>query len=427
MLESGGSGSGGAAEGGAPSGGAGAMSDTSGGAPTGGADAAGAVSGESNAGQAGAGVDWPPRDYPDIDFVYDPPPPPDLTPEDACGKTSIQTAPIPLDMYIVLDRSGSMNLPQLMPVRNEMPGAGDCNVGDSTVSRWCYALNALDGFFTSSVAAGTGVALQFFPAGQCTASQSPLLYACCSSGACCGGAAEGEPVVPLGTLPEVHDDLVTALNEQQPWADRTPIEAALRGMLAYTKEARRPGRQMLGLLITDGGPEGCNSNASTLASLVKNHLTSARIPTYVVATQGAAYSWLETIAKAGGAPSHTARCAGGVSPCHFYDVGDGNPAVFKDVLQQIRRSAIACTYKMPSAEQGLTDPNDVALSWTPAKGGASTRVSRVARAADCSTAGGFYYDNASAPTSLSLCPTSCDALRSKDGGDVQILLGCRGS
>lgn len=383
-------------------------------------------SSEMSAGGPSAVAGWPARDYPDVNFVYDPPPPPDLTPDDACGADSVRTAPISLDMYIVLDRSGSMNLPQPMPTRNVTPGGGDCNVGDPTVSRWCHSLNALDGFFTSPLAAGTGIALQFFPAGDCRMSSSPLLYSCCNSGACCGGSAEAMPVVPLATLPEGHAALVSALNAAEPWADRTPIEAALRGILAYTKKSARAGRQMLGLLITDGGPEGCQANADTLASLVKNQLTSAHIPTYVIGTQGAAYSWLETIAKAGGAPSHTARCAGGVSPCHFYDVGDGNPAVFTDVLQQIRRAAIACTFEMPSPDQGLIDPTDVALSWTAASGGASTRVLRVASAADCA-AGGFYYDDASAPKTLSLCPSSCDALRSKDGGDVQILLGCRGS
>jgi hypothetical protein len=360
-----------------------------------------------------------------VTFVYDAGYDATLTADAACASEAIDTIPIPLDMYVVLDRSGSMNLPQAMPVGSTTPGGGDCNVGDPTISRWCYSINALDRFFGSSAAVGTGMAFQVFPADGCTTSPSPLLYGCCHSGACCGGAEEAKPAV-IGMLPEVRPELVAALDAATPWADRTPIEAALRGIINYTATAARPGRQMIGLLITDGGPEGCQSSATALAGLVRAHLNATRVPIYVVGTQGAAYSWLEVVAAAGGAPIHERRCAGGVRPCHFYDVGSGSPDVFIEVLQQIQRSAIACTFAMPSADDGLVDPSEVTLSLTPSGGGTAARVTHVASQSDCGS-GGFFYDDNTTPRVISLCPTTCDALRAGDGGKVEILLGCKGS
>jgi hypothetical protein len=425
---------GGATNGGATNGGASDPGEQAGNAGLG-------SSGESpgNGGHAGAGeqVDVggaagnaigkpPPRDYPDVEFVYDPGEPDPLTPEKACALGSTAAVPTPLDMYILFDRSGSMNLPQSMPGPTT-PGGGDCNIGESVSSRWCNSINALDGFFRSSAARGAGVALQFFPAGGCTTSGNPFLFACCSSGECCQGAAERAPEVLLANLPDARPALVQALNAAVPWADRTPIEAALRGMIGYTTSARRPGRQMIGLLVTDGGPEGCQSSASTLAKLVSKHRTTTGIPIYVVGTQGAAFSWLESIAEAGGAPAHTAACAGGVSPCHFYNVGSGKSDVFIDVLRQIQREAIACQFAMPEQESGLIDPEQVELSFTPSKSSTAVRLERVTASSACTASGGFFYDDPAQPTQIRLCPSSCEAFRAGDGGKVEVLLGCQGS
>jgi hypothetical protein len=270
------------------------------------------------------------------------------------------------------------------------------------------------------------MALQFFPAGGCTTSASPLSFGCCDSGSCCKGALEAKPDVE-GVLPDARADFVAALDAATPWADRTPIEAALRGIIQYTKGAARPGRQMMGLLVTDGGPEGCQSNAANLATLVSAHRAATGVPIYVVGTQGAAYSWLESVAAAGGAPLHDQHCAGGVTPCHFYDVGAAKPDVFIEVLQQIRRAAIACTFTMPVGDAGLVDPSEVALALTPSGGSNAARVPHVSSLSDCANVDGFYYDDNATPNVISLCPASCDALRAGDGGRVELLVGCKGS
>jgi hypothetical protein len=51
----------------------------------------------------------------------------------------------------------------------------------------------------------------------------------------------------------------------------------------------------------------------------------------------------------------------------------------------------------------------------------------VTSASACADAAGFFYDDNASPNVISLCPSSCDALRAGDGGKVELLLGCKGS
>jgi hypothetical protein len=82
---------------------------------------------------------------------------------------------------------------------------------------------------------------------------------------------------------------------------------------------------------------------------------------------------------------------------------------------------------MPTGDAGLVDPNEVAVSLTPSSGGSAKRVTHVSTLAACASAGGFYYDDNATPNVISLCPSTCDALRADDGGKVELLLGCKGS
>lgn len=376
----------------------------------------------SNPAEAGAPAEV---DYPeDVHFDYQPRD--QDAGKDACAATRLDAKSIPVDLYIALDRSGSMNLPQSLPVTDQTPGGGDCNVGDPTVSRWCYALNALDGLFEAAANDDVGVALQFFPTGGCTGSQNPFVYACCDSGSCCSGADDSVPAVALGDLPEHHAALVDALNAEIPWGDRTPIEAALRGLATYTAAARRPDRQMVGLLITDGAPEGCASNKNTLAAIVKTHREATGIKTYLVGMQGADFTTLEAIASAGGAAPHDDYCAGGAASCHYYSVGGGTPAAFTAALARIQSEALGCKLAMPVADEGIINPNDVALEILPANGTTKTLVERVDGAAACTAAGGFFYDDPESPSVIELCPDSCAKLAG-DGAGVEVVVGCLGS
>ena len=235
----------------------------------------------------------------------------------------------PVDMYIVFDKSGSMG----DPAGNGAPG--DCNIGDTKNSKWCKAINALSGYLKSPAAKDQGAALQFF-SGDDNVS--------CSNGTPYDTAAM--PATGYTTLPSNAFDGV--LNSTVPGGG-TPMEAALRGLTKFTKANRRPGHVTIGIFVTDGDPQGCNTSLNTLSGILDDHFKAEKIRTYVIGMEGATFGNLEKIAAGGNAPTHAATvgalsnaCGNVAAPCRFWNVGNGDPAGFIQALAAIQESADGC-------------------------------------------------------------------------------------
>jgi hypothetical protein len=349
--------------------------------------------------------------FPDADFSYEAPARPD-----ACAAVEFTAQRLPLDVYVMLDRSGSMNIPQTLPPTI----GGDCDVGDSLSSRWCRTLGALDGFFTVGEGEGTGVALQFFPNGSCSETP-PIGHDCCESGACCLGDADAQPAVDLLLLKDNHPALVSALNAQSPAGVTTPIEAAVRGLVKWTGTHVTAGRNMAGLMITDGEPTGCSQDPSYLARIVGEHFAATGIPTFVIGMEGAKFAPLDEIAKAGGVAAHTDHCPSGISPCHVYSVGAANADVFSAALDRIKGSAALCNYALPKPEAGVIDPEKLSVVFTIDQERVELSMTSGPDACD---GGGFFLDPGS--EALTLCPSSCAAARAADVSEVKIAVQCLG-
>jgi len=357
-----------------------------------------------------------PRDLSDISFTYDgPTEDAGLSTNAACAAEPVAAEPVALDLYLMLDRSASMAAP-LQAVPN-------CRVGDTTQARWCYAINALAGFFGAPTSNGMGVALQYFPNGNC-GWISDTEQNCCAYGGCCTGAIDAVPAVALGRLPGTLPELVNSLNSQSPLGTTTPIEAALRGLISYTASARSVDRSMVAILVTDGAPNGCELNTDTLANLISTHRTNTGIKTFIIGTDGADFQTLEQLAVAGGATPHSIYCTTDFSSCSFFNVGAGAPEAFIDALQQIRRSVVGCRFTLPSTDAGIVDPSTLVVDVvSPANADRETLVRRTS-AADC---GDGWYADPSHPGEFSLCPQSCTNVQSQVGASVELLAGCLGS
>jgi hypothetical protein len=235
----------------------------------------------------------------------------------------------PVDMYIMLDKSGSMG----DPAGNGKPG--DCNIGQTVNSKWCHGINALSGYLNSAQAKDQGAALQFF---------SGVDNANCATGTPYTTAAI--PGSSYTNLPSNAFD--SALNAATP-GGATPTEAALRGLTTFTAANRRGGRVTIGILMTDGDPQGCNEDLNFLSGLIQAHYTATKIRTYVIGMNGATFANLEKLALGGGTPTHAATvgtlnnaCGDVPAPCHFWNVGDGDPAGFIQALAAIQESADGC-------------------------------------------------------------------------------------
>lgn len=363
---------------------------TNGGSSSGGSSSGGDGGSSGSSGNGGSGGTED-AGFPDATFTYDAP----IVVEDACAATRIEADPIPVDMYIVLDKSGSMGT--------------DCNVGSSTSSKWCHAVNALDGFFNDPASVGSGVALGYFGATGCSTTSVS---------------------VGLDNLPNHVTQLRNSLNSTNPNDGSTNTRGALLGIVNNTTALRRAGRQMIGILVTDGAPNGCsNSSNSQLNTIVADHFAATGIPTFMIGMSGASFANLEAWTPNTGATPHTNYCGSGAgNPCRSYDVGNGDPLAFIDALKQIQKSAIGCTFNMPTPSSGILDPNAVDVIYTPGSGAQQT-LTRVTDQSQCGTAPGqgWYYDSNTNPTQILLCDDVCTTVQADQAAKIDVELGCLGS
>jgi hypothetical protein len=89
-------------------------------------------------------------------------------------------------------------------------------------------------------------------------------------------------------------------------------------------------------------------------------------------------------------------------------------------------SQLSCEYEIPPPPEGETlDPTKVNVIYTP--GGTTDEVSILnvpGGAADCGPEGGWYYDDPVNPTTIFMCPATCDVLQGDSEGKVDVLFGC---
>jgi hypothetical protein len=107
-----------------------------------------------------------------------------------------------------------------------------------------------------------------------------------------------------------------------------------------------------------------------------------------------------------------------------YDATSGQ-AAFLDALEKIRGSALGCEYKFPKADGGKADPKLVQITYNPdPDGGTPQQLKQVDSAAACAGGDGWYYDDNTNPTKITLCDTTCATVRNDKNGEISILVGC---
>jgi hypothetical protein len=86
-----------------------------------------------------------------------------------------------------------------------------------------------------------------------------------------------------------------------------------------------------------------------ISNLLAANSAATKVRTYVIGMEGASFDALEKVAQGGGTPAHpdavgavTDACGNGNGPCHHWNVGNGDPAVFTAALSAIQESADGC-------------------------------------------------------------------------------------
>lgn len=319
----------------------------------------------------------------------------------------------PLDIFFVLDRTGSMGQNCTYVHGNTPP----------RTSKACSAKYAVNNYLIDvEPATDTRLAFDFMSASA---------Y---ESGDACDGARYADPLIPFTSLPVTENsDIVTAIANEDfgGGMDGTRIEDALRGIAAFTAANKTAGREMIGVLMTDGDPDSsCNDNPTQLAQIIADHLEATGIRTFIIGMEGASNTTLETLAAAGGAEPHDDYCGGGPTPCHYWNVGSGSGDAIADALQAIAQQAtpLPCSYALADvtpAEGQTLDLSTLNVRLTESDS-TSTIIARVGSKAACPADElAWYYDVPASPKTVNLCQNACDLVtNAAAGAKVNIVGGC---
>jgi hypothetical protein len=312
---------------------------------------------------------------------------------------------IPLDLFFMVDKSGSMGCavgPAGMnctsPPANNPPA----------VNRWTSIKEALVAFASSPASNGLGMGMGFFPQysnpnGTGTLRCTPQDYS--------------TPAAPIAMLNASAGAIQMALDAQTSNGN-TPTVPALSGAIQYATSYAQthPGRTVGVVFASDGEPTECRQNNNDIPGAVRVAQAAAMgmppIRTYVLGV-GPSLNNLNQIAVAGGTQK-------------AYLVESGGSADLITALNDIRKSALTCDYQIPMIAGRPLDLNlvNIMVRVGPPPSN-EQQLGRVDSLAACGAKGGWYFDNPAAPTRIQLCPTTCDPLLKTTGSGLTVLIGCR--
>ena len=338
----------------------------------------------------------------------------------ACATSNVKADQVPLDLYIMLDQSGSMS--------DSVAGGG---------TKWSAVTGALDTFLTQPNLNGVSVGLQYFGvppggAGSCSV-LSCNVDADCGATACgpcianfCTGVLNGAsdsctaadyamPSVEIAALPGAASALQSSISMHSPTTG-TPTSAALQGAVDHAKAwaAQHAGDAVAVIFATDGDPSECDTDLGHIDAIaMAGYSGTPKVPTFVIGV-GPSLSALNGIAA-----------AGGTQQAFLVDTGGNVNQQFLAAMNAIRHAALGCVYQIPAPSGGGTpDYSSVNVVFTPS-GGPSRTFPYVMSQANCPASGdGWYYDNPQNPTQIILCSSTCTAVEADMMGEVDITLGC---
>ena len=307
------------------------------------------------------------------------------------GATSIANFQ-PVNMYFVVDRSGSM---------------------DGT--KWTGATNAMTAFFQDANNAGIYAALEFYPLAAGGANGD----GCAPDSSSCSSVPCGNAMVPLGQLivPSAPTDtqeaaLVGAMSAVGIPAGGTPTYPALDGALnwATARQATNPGELHVVILVTDGDPTWCNTDNTQIAALAGAANSSSGVLTYTIGMQGANITALDNIASQGG--TNQAFVISGSNEAQI-------AADLQTALQAIAGQSVACDFMLPNP--GQIDPFNTTVTYT---SGANPPTTLTFHTSSTGCGDGYYWDNNTSPTQLFLCPNTCNTVKLDPNASIEIASAC---
>ena len=303
----------------------------------------------------------------------------------SCATSTVTAMSTPLDIYIMLDQSGSMTMD----------------------NKWTNVTTALETFLQQPNQNGISVGLGFFGL---------------DSGNECTASAYSTASVEIAPLPGVATPITSQITAHSPPETDTPTVYAMQGAVqhAQTWASAHPGHTTVVVLATDGEPDSlCQSDAisDVEAAATSGVNGTPKILSFVIGVDDGTgnLTSLNGIAAAGGTGSAYIVSAGGSAEQQFVNA-----------LNAIRSTTLGCTYQIPVPTNGAINYQQVNISYTPGGGGMPVTIPYVMSQAQCpATGNAWYYDNAAAPTEIILCSSTCGTVEADTTGSVGITLGCQ--
>lgn len=300
-----------------------------------------------------------------------------------CAGTSAGLNGLPLQLIVVLDRSGSM-------CQRAQGGDGE-NKCSNPESKWQQTTAGLKAFFASDKLKGITATVMPFPPlkqknQQCEA--APYL------------PPDSKLIADLPNSGALHD-AIQALGQDED----TPTVGALQGAIQHANSLAPKGKVAI-IVATDGQPNKCSADGKKDIEIVGD-LAAAAASKYKVYAIGIGNSGnLDLIAEKGGTGKAFAT---------------NDTASLETALSAIRGATLSCEYAVPAAPAGqVLDFNQVNVVYG-TKDGKSVLVNH---SADCSNANGWRYDDEAKPTKILLCDASCGTVKGDTVATLDVVLGC---
>lgn len=299
----------------------------------------------------------------------------------ACVGHSEAASPVPLEIIVLLDRSGSMS-----------------------TSLWNPSRDAIKQFVNDPASAGTFVGLSYFPNDQIDD---------------CDPQHYENLAVGVGELPAHAPAIASSLNNATTTGS-TPTYGALKGTLAFAakRQDAEPARDVIVMFISDGDPNGCSKwlpasppdDHDAIAALAAKAFNYNGVKTYAFILDSAAAPALNKIASAGGTGS-------GV------DVSK-DISQFSAKISEVRKAAIACEFVIPAPPPNEQLDYDMLNVEFETSIGTTLKFPKVASEAACKAGAAWYLDAGVAPKKFHLCPSACNMVVGDDAGSLQVRFGC---
>jgi hypothetical protein len=313
-------------------------------------------------------------------------------PLDACAGSLEKADLIPLDLYFMLDTSGSM-------------------IGTFLETMKSGVVH----FLADPKSVGLGVTGQRFPFPK---NGEPNVDSCDS-------VDYANPTITWGLAPAQNfSNWVSKLDSN---GGETPSVAALTGAIeaCTARIADQPTHKCSVIFVTDGQPFGeCKPDQQDALEPLKELAAKALargIRVYAIGfpnLEPFGVQVLKGIASSGGTTEPVL--------IEFDDAGDGGVGQqLITSLNDIRWKAMGCEFQMPVADGGTLDPGLVNVQYRPDPGSALQTLIKRKSSQDCGDQQGWYYDNDADPTKLIMCPATCTEMQEVVAAhEVHIQVGC---